>query len=196
MKGEKSAVRLVAIILLAFLGSANARAQQATVEAAEILWAGTYRAQVVGTIEQPGTAIGKTNLLGDIVKLETTTTVRARLGTAFGIEFRLSGAPEGAEAAVTIVVVLPKAGLFNPATQKHTFREEWRPSPRLVGGASVVGYLLEMDWEIVPGIWKFEIWSNGRRLGEQSFCVIAERPPEPDKSGKTADEPCHSAATA
>jgi len=189
-------VRLIATLVLAFLCSAPTRAQQATIEAAEILWAGTYRAQIVGTVEQPGTAIGKTNQLGDTGKLETTTTVRARLGTSFGIEFRLSGAPEGAEAPITIVVVLPKAGLYNPATQKRTFREEWRPSPRLVGGASLVGYLLEMDWEVVPGIWKFEIWSNGRRLGEQSFCVIADRTPEPDSPEKTADEPCHSAATA
>ncbi len=196
LKGYGGIVRWIATLVLAFLCSAQAQAQQATIEAAEILWAGTYRAQIVGTVEQPGTAIGKTNQLGDIVKLETTTTVRARLGTSFGIEFRLSGAPEGAEAPITIVVVLPKAGLFNPATQKRTFREEWRPSPRLVGGASLVGYLLEMDWEIVPGIWTFEIWSNGRKLGEQPFCVIADRAPEPDDPGKTADQPCHSAATA
>jgi hypothetical protein len=191
-----STVRLAAAVVLALLCTAGAWAQPAAVQSAQILWAGTYEAQVVGTVEQPGTAIGKTNLLGNIVKLETTTTVKARLGTSFGIEFTLSGSPEGAQADVTIVVVLPKAGLLNPVTQKRSFREEWRPSPRPIGGASVVGYLMEMDWEIVPGIWTFEIWSNGRKLGEQPFCVVTDRPPQPDSSGKTSDEPCHSAATA
>lgn len=182
------------ISLLALVCSVAAQAQAPGVDQAEILWAGVYRAQIVGTVEQPATAIGKTNQLSNVVKLETTTTVRARLGTSFGLEYRLSGTALGAATAVKIVVVLPKAGLFNPATQKRTYREEWRHSPSMVGGSSVIGYQLEMDWEVVPGIWKFEIWHDGRKLGEQSFCVIADS--APDDPDMVKEEPCHSAATA
>jgi hypothetical protein len=171
-------------------------AQAPRVDGADILWAGTYRAQVVGTVEQPQTAAGKTNQLANIVKLETTTTVPARLGTSFGFEYRLSGEPQGQAAVVDIVVILPKAGLFNPITQKRYYREQWRASQNRVGATTMIGYLFERQWEAVPGIWKFEVWHAGRKLAEQSFCVVGDGAPEPGGREQAQDDPCHSAATA
>ena len=69
-------------------------------ERAQILWAGTYTAQIIGTVAQPATAMGKTNRLGSSRKLETTTTVRGKLGTSFGFEYALIGGPAGAQAAI------------------------------------------------------------------------------------------------
>jgi hypothetical protein len=189
-------MRPVAIVLSSLLGASAVQAQAPSVDGAQILWAGTYRAQIVGTVEQPATASGKTNRLANIVKLETTTTVPARLGTSFGFEYRLSGEPQGSAAVIDIIVILPQAGLFNPATQKRYHREEWRASPNRVGAATVVGYLLEKEWERVPGIWKFEVWHAGRKLAEQSFCLVGDRTPEPGARHREQDDPCHSAATA
>lgn len=36
-------------------------------------------------------------------------------------------------------------------------------------------YHFENDWEIVPGTWEFEFWSEGKRLAAQRFCVIDTR---------------------
>lgn len=170
--------------------------QAGQLERAQILWAGTYTAQIVGTVEQPATAMGKANKLGSIRKLETTTTVRGKLGTSFGFEYALVGAPAGAQAAIEIVVVLPEPGLLNPVSGKRTRRERWRPSPSLLGGATIAGYQFEMDWEIVPGRWTFQIWQNDRKLGEQSFCVLTEDPATPSEKDADKKDPCHSAATA
>ncbi len=191
------AARLLLILLAATLFSRTQLfAQTSSVDRAEILWAGTYSAQIVGTISQPETAIGRTNKLGQIRKLETTTTIRGQLGANFGFEYALFGKPTGAHAAVEIVVLLPEPGLLNPATGKRTHRERWRPSPSRIGGATVVGYQFEKDWEILPGLWKFEIWHNDRKLGEQSFCVVAEPSPAPADAEADKKDPCHSAATA
>jgi hypothetical protein len=188
--------RLLLILLAAWLFSAAPLVAQTTnVDRAEILWAGTYNAQIVGTVSQPETAAGKTNRLGQVQKLESTTTIRGRLGTNFGFEYALSGTLAGAHAAIEIMVLLPEPGLLNPETGKRTLRERWQPSPSLVGGATVVGYQSERDWVILPGLWKFEIWHNGRKLGEQSFCVLAEPSPAEGNGDKKKD-PCHSAATA
>jgi hypothetical protein len=170
--------------------------QAGQAERVQILWAGTYAAQIVGTVEQPATAMGKTNKLGSIRKLETTTTVRGKLGTSFGFEYALLGAPTGAQAAIEIVVVLPEPGLLNPVDGKRTRRERWRPSPSLPGVATIVGYQFEMDWEIVPGRWTFQIWQNDHKLGEQSFCVLTEGPRTPSEKDADKKDPCHSAATA
>lgn len=189
---SKTLPTLLLVLALAIPG----RACAAQVERAEILWAGTYTAEILGTVEQPETASGRTNKLGAIRKLETTTTVRGRLGTSFGFEYALIGTPAGSQAEVEIVVLLPEPGLTNPATGKRTLRERWRPSPSVLGGATIAGYQFEMDWEIVTGVWKFEIWSGGRRLGAQSFCVVPDGEPDPGPDATAKRGPCHSAATA
>lgn len=185
----------LALVLMALCSALEA--QTADVERAEILWVGIYRASIVGTVDQPDTAIGRTNQLGNIVKLENTTTVPARIGINFGFEYRLAGSPEGNSATVRIVVIPPKAGLLNPATQRRVYRETWNASEALIGGTTLVGYLLEKDWELVPGLWKFEIWHADRKIGEQSFCLVEDAPLDrSEDSRKAQEERCHSAATA
>jgi hypothetical protein len=186
--------RLALAALFFLMSSPSAEAGSA--EGAQVLWAGTYSAQIVGTVDQPATAMGKTNKLGSIRKLETTTTIRAKLGVSFGFEYALLGEPAGGQAPIEIVVILPDPGFLNPADGKRTRRERWRPSPSTLGGATIVGYQFEKDWEIIPGRWTFQIWQSDRKLGEQSFCVVVEEaPPSSEKEGDKKD-PCHSAATA
>jgi hypothetical protein len=183
---------LAGVLLVALCAASGAWAAGA--QGAEVQWAGLFRASVVGTTQQPDTAIGRTNQLSGVEKLETTTTVPARLGVSFGLEYRLTGEREGAAATIRVVVIPPKAGLFNPATGKRLYRETWRPSIVLVGAPTLIGYKLEHDWEVVPGLWRFEIWQGERKLAEQSFCLV----PEPDgpADSRKDDEGCHSAATA
>ncbi len=184
----------VAFVLLAFCSAPGA--QTADIERAEVVWAGLYRARILGTVDQPNTAIGRTNQLGDIQKLETTTTVPVRIGVNFGFEYTLVGAPEGGAATVNVVVIPPKAGLLNPQTKRRVYRETWSPSVALVGATTLIGYLLEQDWELVPGLWRFEIWHGDRKVGEQSFCLIEETAPDKSDDTKAQQEACHSAATA
>ncbi len=192
-----AAVRALATALLLVACCAASRAEPQGAQA-EILWTGVFQANIVGAVDQPNTAIGRTNQLGNIEKLETTTTVPARLGVSFGLEYRLTGGAEGSMATIQIAVVPPKAGLLNPATQRRLYRETWRPSSVVIGAPTVIGYSLERDWEVVPGLWKFEIWQGNRKLGEQTFCLVAENEPGSSDKGRKApaEEPCHSAATA
>jgi len=180
----------VAVLALALGWALAARAEEPSVARAEILWAGLYEAQITGTVTQPGTAAGRTNELFNTKKLQATTTIDGRLGVSFGLEYALIGQPAGAEVPITIVVNLPKEGLRNPAKGERMYREQWVPSHKTIGGANIVGYTFEHAWEVVPGLWSFEIWSQDQKLGEQSFCVLAERPTEAEKN-----EPCKSVPT-
>jgi hypothetical protein len=177
----------VAVLALTLIGIAHARAEPPSVSRAQILWAGQYEAITIGHIVQPHTAVGQTNELANTRKLKATTTVEGRLGASFGVEYALVGKPAGAAVPVSIVVVLPKEGLKNPQRAERTFIERWLPAPKWIGSTTIVGYTFDHAWEIVPGLWTFEIWSDDQKLGEQAFCVVTERPPEGDKS-----EPCKS----
>jgi hypothetical protein len=188
---QETRVRLAAAAVALLLGGAlPLRAEAPSVARAEVLWAGLYQAVVVGRITQPGTASGITNELAGTRKIKQTTTVEGRLGISFGMEYLLVGSPAGADVPITIVVTLPKEGLHNPANPEPTYREQWRPAPKTIGGANIVGYTFEHTWEIVPGLWTFEVWWEEHKLAEQSFCVVTERPPEGDKT-----EPCKSVPT-
>jgi Domain of unknown function (DUF3859) len=191
LKGGGSILRVLAAVLaLIVCGIAPAGAEPPSVARADVLWAGLYEADVGGTISQPDTAAGRTNELFNTRKVRATTIVEGRLGASFGLEYTLIGKPTGASVPVTIVVRLPKAGLKNPAKAERIYREQWVPAAKPIGSSHFVGYTFEHTWEVVPGLWIFEIWSEDQKLGEQSFCVLAERPAEADKK-----EPCRSVPT-
>jgi Domain of unknown function (DUF3859) len=183
-------VRRFAAALAVLLCWSPARAEPPSVSTAQVLWAGVYEALIGGQIAQPNTALGITKELTATRKVKATTTVEGRLGVSFGIEYGLLGRPEGAAVPVTIVVMLPKEGLKNPARAERTYREQWLPEPQWIGAATIIGYTFDFPWEVVPGLWTFEIWSEGQKLAEQAFCVVTERPPEGDKT-----EPCKSVPT-
>jgi hypothetical protein len=190
-EGGASILRVLAAVLaLIVCGIASAGAEPPSTTRADIMWAGLYEAELGGTIAQPDTAAGRTNELLNPRKLRATTTVEGRLGASFGLEYALIGKPTGASVPITIVVRLPKAGLKNPAKAERTYREQWVPAAKPIGSSHFVGYTFEHAWEVVPGLWIFEIWSDGEKLGEQSFCVLAERPSEADKK-----EPCRPVPT-
>jgi hypothetical protein len=167
--------------------AAPAVAEAPSVARAEVRWAGIYQADLGGTIAQPNTAAGRTNQLFNTRKLQSTTTIEGRLGVSFGLEYALIGRPAGADVPITIVVTLPKAGLKNPARAERTYREQWLPAQKAIGGVNIVGYTFEHAWEVVPGLWNFEIWSDNQKLGEQWFCVLAENATEAERK-----EPCRS----
>lgn len=177
----------VAVLALLLCWAVSATAEAPSVARAEVRWAGLYEAEIGATTVQPNTAAGRTNLLVNTRKLRETTTVEGRLGVSFGLEYALHGRPPGASVPITIIVNLPKAGLKNPAKAERTYREQWTPSPKLIGGSNIVGYTFEHAWEVVPGMWIFEIWSGDQKLGEQWFCVLSEHATEAERK-----EPCRS----
>jgi hypothetical protein len=116
---------------------------------------------------------------------------------SFGFEFKLLAASRDATVTLTMVVVPPKPGLDNPATQQRFAREEWQPAPRRAGDVTLVGYTLEHGWEAMPGLWRFEIWHKDSRLGVQSFCLVTEDQPQPEnRSDAKAEDRCPSVPTA
>jgi len=179
--------RAVAVLALILCWSAPVAAEAPSVARAEVRWAGLYEAEIGASTVQPNTAAGRTNQLFNTRKLQATTTVEGRLGVSFGLEYALIGRPAGASVPITIIVTLPKEGLKNPARAERTYREQWLPAPKPIGVSNIVGYTFEQAWEVVPGIWNFEIWSNDQKLGEQWFCVLAEQATEAERK-----EPCRS----
>jgi hypothetical protein len=146
-------------------------AQTVSVDRIEILEKGIYQAQTTGTTQAGSTATGQVRGLGNIELVRETTTIPMRLGLEFGFRYSLVGSPKGAEVPVKFVTIFPEPGLYNPAKGQTFHRDEYIRTKTL-GNPAYKGYGFEHSWELVPGVWTFQIWYQDRMLTEQRFTVV------------------------
>lgn len=104
--------------------------------------------------------------------VKTTDVVEAKLGVAFGINFRITEPPLGS--GVTTLVKIQHPPITNPVTGRTVTVDE--DTRRDVSGASTYSaFVFENDWEIVPGPWTFTVFANGKRVLEKTFTVTDGR---------------------
>jgi hypothetical protein len=100
-----------------------------------------------------------------------TTGVAGELGTQFGIEFRIDGNPVGDGVTLRMVLKFAPQGIRNPNIRDtlHTTKIAF---PNLkIGALCLLGYGFDNAWEIVPGVWREQIWYQDRMLAKQTFTV-------------------------
>lgn len=110
----------------------------------------------------------------DIHHVSTTRTVLAVLGVHFGFGYRITGVPAGTVVPVRYVIFFPKPGVMGSVTDKRIVEDHYTD---LTYAAEHEYWLWSFDMrsEIVPGVWRVQVWSGGKMLTEQKFNV--ELPP-------------------
>ncbi|MFM9847367.1 MAG: DUF3859 domain-containing protein [Hyphomicrobiaceae bacterium] len=118
--------------------------------------------------------------------VQAATAVPARLCISFGFEYVIIGAPKGAEIPIKMVTKFPEAGLYDPQTRRIT-RKNSTLVGRTIGTRFLRSYTFDKRWELVPGIWTFQLWHKDEKLAEQSFAVTASK--ETPSEGKCEESP-------
>jgi hypothetical protein len=163
-----------AVSLLFFLLAAtSASAQAPQVERIDVVEYGIYTANAESRESVPGSAAGNLTIEKDIRHVQTTRSVPARRGVEFGFRYVVVGAPAGMAVPFHMVTIFPRAGLKNPATQQVMIHSEF-DRVKMIGTTQYRSYVLDNDWEAVPGVWIFQIWYQGRKLAEQAFTVVKQ----------------------
>ncbi|HXP06638.1 MAG TPA: DUF3859 domain-containing protein [Stellaceae bacterium] len=157
----------LAFMLLLFSSAAYAQAPQVT--GAQVTEYGIYTRDVLNREAVPGTAAGTKNVVGNVRFALQTSTIPAQKGVSFGIHYVVAGTPSHATVRVREVTIFP-AVMTNPATGKSSTRFE-EDTSATIGEAKLEGYNLGNDWEIIPGMWTFQVWYQGSKLAEQTFVV-------------------------
>ena len=161
----------LAIFLGLLLLAAPARAQEPRIEGFEIVSVGTYEVDMA-----PGERDSQ-GVLQHIVSNErqtaATTSIPVRVGVTFGIQYRVTGAPDGAAIPVRHVYRFPYPGARPPGSPAP-LRANSADYGATLNGTSVATYTLEEPWELLPGRWVLEIWAGDRRLGEQAFTLVGD----------------------
>jgi hypothetical protein len=157
---------LVAILLSASVVDVRAQRAMPTIE---IIEKGVYQAETIAQRVAPKST-GFVNSVKNIRLISNTTTVFAELGVRFGLRYEVLDTTVQ-HAPLKLIVRFPPAGLRNPQTGQTLFESEYTDHiPR--GVPLYWEYQLESEWEMVPGLWQFEFWSDDNRLAVQRFCVI------------------------
>lgn len=130
---------------------------------------GVYQAETVARAVIPD-ATGVRNTVANPRLITSTTLIYAQLGVRMGLRFMASDT-QRANVDLELIIRFPPPGLLNTSSHQRFAQAEYRVAVP-VNVLQYWEYHFENDWEIVPGMWEFELWSGGRRLAVQRFCVI------------------------
>ncbi|MBV1705144.1 MAG: DUF3859 domain-containing protein [Hyphomicrobiales bacterium] len=144
----------------------------ANVDRIQVVEYGIYTAVAIGKVAAADTASGTFTTLGDVRHATTTTRVPLQLGERFGYRYRIFGAPAGAAVRLKYVTIFPAPGLVKPGAAPK--RADSYVTSHAIGRVVYVGYTLDHPWELVPGVWTFQIWSGNRKLAERKFTLVGK----------------------
>lgn len=113
-----------------------------------------------------------------ISHVATANEIPGALGVTFGIHYML----DSGRTPVREITVFPPAGLKNPRypTPVHAF-----PHDEICNGFDCYDlYSFDVPWEVVPGIWSFQVWANGQMVLEKRVkVVLPDKKPEKKERG-------------
>ena len=160
--------RLCLLATIAALLSPLAEAQQLRIERHP---SGLFRTQIAGVEKTgPGLPQGRGVENARMTLTQATLRIPARLGTLFGVEFKIVSLPAGQAVALHEVWHPPAPGLHDPKTGKD-YREIYDDFLGTAGVNIVRAYSFDNDWETVPGDWTIEVWDGQRLILSETFTV-------------------------
>jgi hypothetical protein len=157
---------LAAILLI--VASTSAYAQKVT--GAEIIDYGILKKiKSEGVLDAPDSVTGKANNVIASQLVQSTATVKATVGTTFGIFVKLVGEPNGTVITSHFRCIHPK--LTDPVSGRSSESDAWE-SPRPIGTPRYVSYTFDHEWELVSGKWTIQVLQDGRVIAEKTFDVV------------------------
>jgi hypothetical protein len=166
------AMRLYLTVCLLGCLVSSAHAQHARIDRIDIVEFGIYTAdQKLDSISAQGI---KRGTIVNARHAATTTTIPVQKGVQFGYRYKIKGQPAGAQVDIKLVTNYPAPGLRSPSSSTPVMRSE-RIRKRLIGETNIATYTLDDDFELVPGIWTFEIYDGNRKLLSKAFTLVNQQ---------------------
>lgn len=150
-----------------------AQAQSHRISGAEIVKAGYMKADVKPKVDKRDSiSTGQmVNYDEDPKVYDQATRIAVTGPTIFGVEVRLRGRPDGANANLTVVWLYPEPGIVSPQTNKPRFKDSYSATQR-IGAIASYYWTLDEGFAKVPGTWTFKLWDGERRLVKQEFTML------------------------
>jgi hypothetical protein len=164
-------LRILSIPLILTSLAVFSSAQSIATYTVDIEHEGTYQTLSPATrLDETASPTGKHIIYSEIKFISESRTIKASLGTSFGIEYRFIEPSDSPEVPHTIIWRFPEPGLTNPVTGK-TMHIYSRDKVGEVGKAYSTGWFFVEPWELVPGPWILEVHAGGKILSTTTFDV-------------------------
>jgi hypothetical protein len=124
--------------------------------------------------EVPEAFSGTVRIYKGLPTLEIATNqIPAKIGTDFGFIYKISNLPLKDGEEVELVKAVNNPGIKKP-DGKTSQTSEWKLKKVVMDGCVVdySGFGFDYDYELVPGVWKFEIKYKGKAVCAQTFTVV------------------------
>ena len=111
--------------------------------------------------------------------INKTQQIPLRKNLTFGVQFTPAGLRATQWAELDVVTVYPEPGVRPPDESKSYSSNiaQILVSGDSANASNLYLYQLSNDWELVPGSWRFEFYSQGQKIGEQRFELLTPDPP-------------------
>src|SRR5215212_2754678 len=174
MASPAPAVRALAVQLRALVDKAAVTMRQippTRVTGVEVIDYGIYQLKPTGELRKaPGTGSGKWSVTSEPRLLKKTDSIPARIGTTFGIKYKILGTPKDDPVEILFRVRHPK--ILNPETGKSVSVEQCKVTV-LIGAVDYRGYTLGSGADLQPARWVLQILVNSKIVVEHEFQVGA-----------------------
>jgi len=160
--------KLLHIVLMGLLGAAAAQAQ--ALQRVEIFQWGIYEVNKRVAPTVPPDEIEQRLDTSDFTHIRTTRVIPARIGTEFCFRFRTVG-DLAVRAPLRIVANFPPSGILGRVSRMPIESEE-RDVTVLGGFPGIWCWGFDDPLDIALGEWRIELFSEGRKLAQQTFTVV------------------------
>lgn len=168
MKYLSVIVGLVLSVLAGLVVAHNANAGESY--SADIVEFGVYKAGNLKQVEDEPSPTGTRNKVTGLQLVEQTERIPGKLNNRFGVKWKINGPVKDENIEYIRMVKFPRPMKKADGSTQEVYRST---KPAKVGQITYDGYGFDNEWEIIPGIWTFEIWVQGKKLAEKSLTVYA-----------------------
>ena len=160
--------RLLCSILIVVLATGNVHGQ--ALQRVEVFQWGIYEVNGRLAPSNPPDEIEQRVDTSDFTHVRTTRTIPGQIGTEFCFRFRTIG-DLAVRAPLRIVTTFPPSGAIGRVSRRRIESEE-RDVVVLAGFPGIWCWGFDQPDDIVLGPWRIELWSERRKLAEQTFTVV------------------------
>ena len=148
---------------------------------AKITEYGIYNVDKPKSIEFPEAMSGKAQQ-GEGVLQKKTTVIPLIKNTFFGYKFTISNIDDESVKLLTLVIEHPSiVALDGISNSRLAMQIRKRPKNGVI--TSQIGYVLNQDYEMVPGEWTLEVFLDKKMILEKTFTTVTSNKTPPEKSG-------------
>jgi hypothetical protein len=136
-----------------------------------IKYPGIYTARRIGRIDNPNSPTGKTTEIERVQVSNQTSRIPLVIGLTFGMTVTVDSRKDIGTIQLRGIYRFPPPGIVNPKTGVSSLTVEAIETCQ-VGEDWTMTYSFDEIYELLQGVWQFELWDEENKLADKTFLAV------------------------